>query len=127
MHQKQLFDIAFCIPVESDDLTAYGLIPELAGRPYYPVRTGRRDSKESFFDKAMAEIPRPNGNIIETLIDYFRSEDLMRGKQLGNFMGTGLPDPTIPPDFVEELRRKCPDDNNTISNMLNDEDIYRYS
>lgn len=29
--------------------------------------TGRRDSKESFFDKAIAEIPRPNGNISETL------------------------------------------------------------
>ncbi|KAK4367992.1 hypothetical protein RND71_011784 [Anisodus tanguticus] len=37
----------------------------LAGGPYYPVLTGRRDSKESFFDKAMAEIPRPNGNMSE--------------------------------------------------------------
>ncbi|OIT36549.1 PREDICTED: putative Peroxidase 48 [Nicotiana attenuata] len=39
----------------------------LAGGPYYPVLTGRRDSTESFFDEAMAEIPRPNGNISETL------------------------------------------------------------
>ncbi|XP_015158781.1 neutral peroxidase-like [Solanum tuberosum] len=39
----------------------------LLGWSTSPVRTGRRDSKESFFDKAMAEIPQPNGNIIETL------------------------------------------------------------
>ncbi|KAH0771196.1 hypothetical protein KY290_015177 [Solanum tuberosum] len=112
----------------------------LAGGPYYPVLTGRRDSKESFFDKAMAEIPRPNGNISETLrlfslrgFDERETVALLGAHNIGrigcqfirprlsNFTGTGLPDPTIPPDFVEELRRKCPDDNNTISNMLNDE------
>ncbi|XP_049383013.1 putative Peroxidase 48 [Solanum stenotomum] len=95
----------------------------------------------------MAEIPRPNGNIIETLkllslrgfderetvallviFSSFIAHNIGRigcqfiRPRLSNFTGTGLPDPTIPPDFVEELRRKCPDDNNTISNMLNDED-----
>ncbi|TMW84945.1 hypothetical protein EJD97_024083 [Solanum chilense] len=112
----------------------------LAGGPYYPVLTGRRDSKESFFDKAMAEIPRPNGNFSETLrlfsvrgFDERETVALLGAHNIGrigcqfirprlsNFTGTGLPDPTIPPYFLEELRRKCPDDNNTISNMLNDE------
>lgn len=102
--------------------------------------TGRRDSKESFFDKAMAEIPRPNGNFSETLrlfsvrgFDERETVALLGAHNIGrigcqfirprlsNFTGTGLPDPTIPPYFLEELRRKCPDDNNTISNMLNDE------
>ncbi|KAH0700317.1 hypothetical protein KY285_014569 [Solanum tuberosum] len=117
----------------------------LLGWSTSPVRTGRRDSKESFFDKAMAEIPQPNGNIIETLrlfslrgFDERETVALLGAHNIGrigcqfiqprlsNFTGTGLPDPTIPPDFVEELRQKCPDDNNTISNMLNDEG-YRYS
>ncbi|WMV16649.1 hypothetical protein MTR67_010034 [Solanum verrucosum] len=66
----------------------------------------------------MAEIPRPNGNIIETL----RLLSLRGFDEWETVALLGLPDPTIPPDFVEELRRKCPDDNNTISNMLNDED-----
>lgn len=35
-------------------------------------------------------------------------------------MGTGLPDPTIPSDFLEELMQKCPDDNSTINNMFNE-------
>ncbi|XP_055803617.1 peroxidase 49-like [Solanum dulcamara] len=34
--------------------------------------------------------------------------------------GTGLPDPTIPADFLEELKRKCPDDSNTINFMFNE-------
>ncbi|KAK6798162.1 hypothetical protein RDI58_005864 [Solanum bulbocastanum] len=87
----------------------------------------------------MAEIPRPNGNINETLRIFSLREFDERERvallgahnigrigcqfirpRLSNFMGTGLPDPTIPPDFVEELRRKCQDDNNTISNMLNE-------
>lgn len=121
----------------------------------------------------MAEIPRPNGNISETL-RLFSLEDLTRGKQwlslviflislpiihcvlicgihrvfwyflfivslsnvgghnigkigcefiwprLSNFMGTGLPDPTIPDDFLEELKQKCAEENNTINNMLDE-------
>ncbi|KAK4711929.1 hypothetical protein R3W88_006442 [Solanum pinnatisectum] len=88
----------------------------------------------------MAEIPRPNGNISETLrllslrgFDDRETVALLGAHNIGrigcqlirprlsNFTGTGLSDPTIPPDFLEELRQKCPDDNNTISNMLNDE------
>ncbi|XP_009801294.1 putative Peroxidase 48 [Nicotiana tabacum] len=111
----------------------------LAGGPYYPVLTGRKDSKESFFDEAMAEIPRPNGNISETLrlfslrgFDERETVALLGGHNIGkigcefirprlsNFMGTGLPDPTIPSDFLEELKRDCPENNSTINNMLNE-------
>nr|XP_018632817.1 putative Peroxidase 48 isoform X2 [Nicotiana tomentosiformis] len=111
----------------------------LAGGLYYPVLTGRRDSKESFFDEAMPEISRPDGNITETLklfslrgFDERETVALLGGHNIGkigcefirprlsNFMGTGLPDPTIPSDFLEELMRRCPDDNSTINNMLNE-------
>ncbi|KAJ8567474.1 hypothetical protein K7X08_019682 [Anisodus acutangulus] len=88
----------------------------LAGGPYYPVLTGRRDSKESFFDKAMAEIPRPNGNMRGHNIGRIGCEFIR--PRLSNFLGTGLPDPTLPPDFLEELKQKCPHDNNTINNMF---------
>ncbi|KAK4372249.1 hypothetical protein RND71_007633 [Anisodus tanguticus] len=39
--------------------------------------------------------------------------------RLSNFMGTGLPDPTLPSDFLEELKRNCPDSNSTISTSTN--------
>ncbi|CAN4083206.1 unnamed protein product [Withania somnifera] len=86
----------------------------------------------------MAEIPQPNGNISETLrlfslrgFDERETVALLGGHNIGrigcefirprlsNFMGTGLPDPTIPPDFLEELKRRCPDNDNTINNMFN--------
>ncbi|OIT37656.1 putative peroxidase 48 [Nicotiana attenuata] len=111
----------------------------LAGGPYYPVLTGRRDSKESLFDVAMAEIPRPNGNISETLrlfslrgFDERETVALLGGHNIGkigcefirprlsNFMETGLHDLTIPSDFLEELKRSCPENNSTINNMFNE-------
>ncbi|CAN4083271.1 unnamed protein product [Withania somnifera] len=86
----------------------------------------------------MAEIPQPNGNISETLrlfslrgFDERETVTLLGGHNIGrigcefirprlsNFMGTGLPDQTIPLDFLEELKRKCPDNDNTINNMFN--------
>ncbi|XP_075105990.1 putative Peroxidase 48 isoform X2 [Nicotiana tabacum] len=105
-----------------------------AGGLYYPVLMGRRDSKESFFDETMAEIPRPNGNITETLrlfslrgFDERETVALLGGHNIGkigcefiqlrfsNFMGTA-----IPSGFLEELMQKCPDDNSTITKMFNE-------
>ena len=37
------------------------------GGPFYPVFTGRRDSIQSYYNEAIAEIPKPDGNITETL------------------------------------------------------------
>nr|XP_016512590.1 PREDICTED: putative Peroxidase 48 isoform X2 [Nicotiana tabacum]XP_016512591.1 PREDICTED: putative Peroxidase 48 isoform X2 [Nicotiana tabacum] len=106
----------------------------MAGGLYYPVLMGRRDSKESFFDETMAEIPRPNGNITETLrlfslrgFDERETVALLGGHNIGkigcefiqlrfsNFMGTA-----IPSGFLEELMQKCPDDNSTITKMFNE-------
>lgn len=38
-----------------------------AGGPFYPLFTGRRDSTESYYAEAMAEIPRPDDNIRQIL------------------------------------------------------------
>lgn len=38
-----------------------------AGGPFYPVFTGRRDSNQSYFQEAMDDIPKPDGNITQTL------------------------------------------------------------
>lgn len=38
-----------------------------AGGPFYPVFTGRKDSSQSYFYEAMAEIPKPSDNINQTL------------------------------------------------------------
>ncbi|XP_028202023.1 putative Peroxidase 48 [Glycine soja] len=39
----------------------------LAGGPFYPVLTGRRDSHQSFFEEATDQIPRPDDNVTRTL------------------------------------------------------------
>ncbi|KAM7257925.1 hypothetical protein ACFE04_013666 [Oxalis oulophora] len=102
----------------------------LAGGPFYPVFTGRRDSLDSHFADAMAEIPRPNGNISETLRLFhqrgFEDRDivsLLGGHSIGhmscefirdrlyNFSGTGQPDPSIASDFLDELKQSCPEEN----------------
>ena len=36
-------------------------------------------------------------------------------KRLSNFKGTGLPDPTIAPDFLTEMRMRCQDSNGTTT------------
>ncbi|KAF9678639.1 hypothetical protein SADUNF_Sadunf07G0055400 [Salix dunnii] len=46
----------------------------LAGGPYYPIFTSKRDSTQSYFDEAMDEIPKPNNNITQTLF-LFSPED----------------------------------------------------
>jgi hypothetical protein len=38
-----------------------------AGGPFYPVLTGRRDSSHSYYVEALAEIPRPDDNVTQTL------------------------------------------------------------
>ncbi|CAK9174990.1 unnamed protein product [Ilex paraguariensis] len=87
----------------------------LSGGPFYPVLTGRRDSNQSFYEMAMAGIPRPDGNITETLrahnIGKIGCEFIQ--PRLGNFLGTGQPDPSIPVDFLEEMRIHCHDMGNS--------------
>ncbi|KAM1350287.1 hypothetical protein FF1_004256 [Malus domestica] len=107
----------------------------LADGPFYPVFTGRRDSTRSYPDEAMAEIPKPDDNITQTLhlfsLRGFSDREtvsLLGGHNIGkigcefiqarlnNFKGTGKPDPTVSPGFLNEMRIFC-DDNVTRSSQ----------
>ncbi|XP_030474907.1 putative Peroxidase 48 [Syzygium oleosum] len=106
----------------------------LAGGPFYPLFTGRRDSIQSYFAEATAEIPKPDDNVFRTLhlfglrgFDERETVSLLGGHNIGkigcefilerlhNFLGTGQPDPTISADFLSELRHNC-EDSQTSSN-----------
>ncbi|KAK6917551.1 hem peroxidase, partial [Dillenia turbinata] len=97
------------------------------GGPYYPVLTGRRDSKISYFNEATNHIPRPTDNVTQFLRAFaqrgFNAREtvaLLGAHNIGrmgcgvirarfNFSGTGNPDPSIPADLLNEMRRRCPD------------------
>ncbi|CBI27430.3 hypothetical protein VitviT2T_001222 [Vitis vinifera] len=104
----------------------------LAGGPFYPVFTGRRDSNQSYFQEAMDDIPKPDGNITQTLglftlrgFNERETVSLLGGHSIGkiscefiqgrlfNFSGTGQPDPSIASDFLDEMRRNCQDSGNS--------------
>ncbi|KAK7324311.1 hypothetical protein VNO77_27844 [Canavalia gladiata] len=107
----------------------------LAGGPFYPVLTGRRDSHQSFFEEATDQIPRPDDNVTRTLhlfslrgFNERETVSLLGGHNIGkigcdfiqqrlyNFQGTGQPDPSIPLDFLSQMRLNCPDNKNMSSN-----------
>ncbi|TQD88598.1 hypothetical protein C1H46_025855 [Malus baccata] len=109
--------------------------PGVADGPFYLVFTGRRDSTRSYPDEAMAEIPKPDDNITQTLhlfsLRGFSDREtvsLLGGHNIGkigcefiqarlnNFKGTGKPDPTVSPGFLNEMRIFC-DDNGTRSSQ----------
>ncbi|CAM8914026.1 hypothetical protein QQ045_031964 [Rhodiola kirilowii] len=104
----------------------------MAGGPFYPVFTGRLDSTRSYFDTAMAEIPKPDDNITQTLhlfslrgFDSRETVSLLGAHNIGkigcdfiqtrlnNFQGTGGPDRSLTPNFLDELRRTCQDNNSS--------------
>uniref|UniRef100_A0A7N0T153 Peroxidase n=1 Tax=Kalanchoe fedtschenkoi TaxID=63787 RepID=A0A7N0T153_KALFE len=112
----------------------------MAGGPFYPVFTGRRDSTSSHFNAAIAGIPKPDDNITQTLhlfslrgFDakethcivshgyFFSSFNVGKigcefiGPRLNNFQGTGRPDSTLTPNFLDEMRRSCEDNNSSDS------------
>ncbi|PQP92404.1 putative Peroxidase 48 [Prunus yedoensis var. nudiflora] len=108
----------------------------LAGGPFYPLVTGRRDSARSYYDEAMAEIPKPDDNITQTLhlfsLRGFTDREtvsLLGGHNIGkigcefiqsrlhNFRGTGNPDPTVSPSFFNEMRVFCEDNGNRKSSQ----------
>ncbi|KAL5159910.1 putative Peroxidase 48 [Glycine soja] len=108
----------------------------LAGGPFYPVLTGRRDSHQSFFEEATDQIPRPDDNVTRTLnlfnLRGFNAREtvsLLGGHNIGkigcdfiqqrlyNFQGTGQPDPSIPLDFLRQMRLNCPDSKNSSTSV----------
>ncbi|KAH0469627.1 hypothetical protein IEQ34_001185 [Dendrobium chrysotoxum] len=97
----------------------------LAGAPKYPVYTGRRDGSQSTAQSV--DLPPPDVTWEEALA-YFESKDLDvldLGTLLGahsvgmthcsniqdrlyNFNGTGRPDSSMDPNFLAQLKKKCP-------------------
>lgn len=98
----------------------------LAGGPFYPVFTGRKDGTRSYYAEALSDIPKPDENITETIRLFgsrgFSEKEtvaLLGAHSIGriscnffqsrlyNFSGTGRPDPSIPSDFLDEMRKDC--------------------
>ncbi|XP_028799600.1 putative Peroxidase 48 [Neltuma alba] len=109
----------------------------LAGGPFYPVLTGRKDSFQSFYEEANNQIPRPDDNINQTLrlfalrgFDERETVSLLGAHNIGkigcdfikqrlyNFHGTGRPDPSIPSDFLHQMRINCPDKMNSSDDKV---------
>ncbi|XP_052178887.1 putative Peroxidase 48 [Diospyros lotus] len=109
----------------------------LAGGPFYPILTGRKDSRSSYFAEALSDIPRPDGSISETLRLFsrrgFSTREIVAllgahniGRiscefiepRLHNFLGTGLPDQTMPADFLNEMTVICSDKQSNSSNTV---------
>ncbi|XVF77859.1 hypothetical protein PTKIN_Ptkin14bG0081100 [Pterospermum kingtungense] len=103
----------------------------LVGGPFYPVFTGRRDSIQSYYNEVIADIPKPDGKITETLhlfglkgFDEKETVTLLGAHSIGkiscefvqnrlyNFLGTGQPDPSIPLNFLNEMRINCQENQN---------------
>ncbi|KAK7335012.1 hypothetical protein VNO80_26782 [Phaseolus coccineus] len=82
----------------------------LAGGPFYPVLTGRRDNHQSFFKEATDQIPRPDDNVTRTL-HLFN----LRGFNARE-TNTRQPDPSIPLDFLRQMRLNCPNNSSTNNN-----------
>ncbi|XP_023553942.1 putative Peroxidase 48 [Cucurbita pepo subsp. pepo] len=112
----------------------------LAGGPFYPVFTGRRDSTRAYFEEAMAELPRPDDNINRTLylfaargLDERDMVSLLGAHNIGkigcqfilnrlyNFSGTSLPDPSIDPEFLNLMRFKCQEKEHNNTHVSHDQ------
>ncbi|KAK4428094.1 putative Peroxidase 48 [Sesamum alatum] len=98
----------------------------LAGGPFYPLYTCRRDSTTSFPIKATNELPSPRNNVSRILesfaskgFDESEAVSLLGAHSTGtvhckffnhrlyNFSGTNGPDPSIDPEFLQLLKLKC--------------------
>ncbi|XP_042055693.1 putative Peroxidase 48 [Salvia splendens] len=98
----------------------------LAGGQFYPVLTGRLDSKRAYPEDAAASLPSPHLNLGEALRSFaakgFDARETVAllgahstGKvhcsffynRLYNFSGTNGPDPSINAEFVMVLRSQC--------------------
>ncbi|KAK8453523.1 hypothetical protein SEVIR_5G296700v4 [Setaria viridis] len=98
----------------------------LVGGPTYPVLTGRRDSAQSSYYDVGGNIPGPNATYAMTLDAFARrgftereTVALLGAHSIGkvrcrfftdriyNFAGTGVPDDSIDPDMVGEMRAVC--------------------
>ncbi|XP_073015915.1 putative Peroxidase 48 [Primulina eburnea] len=98
----------------------------LAGGPFYPLYTGRKDSMVSFFEEATYELPSPQDDLSKTIesfatrgFDERETVSLLGAHSAGtihckffhnrlyNFSGTDGPDPSLDTEFLELLRSTC--------------------
>ncbi|XP_073316851.1 putative Peroxidase 48 [Primulina huaijiensis] len=98
----------------------------LAGGPFYPLYTGRKDSTVSFFEEATYELPSPQDDLSKTIesfatrgFDERETVSLLGAHSAGtihckffhsrlyNFSGTDGPDPSLDTEFLELLRSTC--------------------
>ncbi|KAK3028335.1 hypothetical protein RJ639_037797 [Escallonia herrerae] len=98
----------------------------LAGGPFYPLYTGRRDSNVSYPEIATYELPSPQDDLPKTITSFAsrgfderetvsllgaHSTGMIHCKfflnRLYNFDGTDEPDPTMDIEFLNLLRSKC--------------------
>ncbi|KAI3455427.1 hypothetical protein Pfo_012090 [Paulownia fortunei] len=98
----------------------------LAGGPFYPLYTGRKDSTVSFLEVATYELPSPQDDLSKTIesfasrgFDERETVSLLAAHSTGtihckfffnrlyNFSGTDGPDPSIDTEFLGLLRSKC--------------------
>nr|DAD26931.1 TPA_asm: hypothetical protein HUJ06_028399 [Nelumbo nucifera] len=98
----------------------------LAGGPFYPLRTGRRDSILSFRQIAASELPSPHDELAQTLttfatrgFDERETVTLLGAHSIGmihckffrnrlfSYKGTNGPDPTLEPEFLNLMRSRC--------------------
>ncbi|XP_027124480.2 putative Peroxidase 48 [Coffea arabica] len=98
----------------------------LAGGPFYPLYTGRRDSTLSYSEEATYDLPSPQDDVVK-ITEKFESRgfderetvSLLGAHSTGmihckfilnrlyNFGGTNRPDPSIDPEFLNLLRSQC--------------------
>ncbi|CAL5361370.1 unnamed protein product [Camellia sinensis] len=106
----------------------------LAGGPFYPLQTGRRDSTLSFSEVATYELPNPQNDLPQIVASFasrgFNEREtvsLLGAHSIGtihcrfilnrlyNFGGTDEPDPTLDPQFLDLLRSKCNDSHTSLA------------
>ncbi|KAF8025574.1 hypothetical protein BT93_F2420 [Corymbia citriodora subsp. variegata] len=98
----------------------------MAGGPFYPLSTGRRDSTQSYADLATYQLPSPYGDLSDTLASLgsrgFNEREIVNllgahsigaihcksfQSRLYNFSGTNEPDPSLDVGFLNLMRFKC--------------------
>ncbi|KAI6690034.1 hypothetical protein NL676_026862 [Syzygium grande] len=103
----------------------------MAGGPFYPLSTGRRDGMHSYADLATYQLPSPYGDLSDTLTSFgsrgFNEREIVSllgahsigvihcksfQSRLYNFSGTNKPDPSLDVGFLNLMRSKC---NNSLS------------
>ncbi|GAB2229655.1 hypothetical protein Droror1_Dr00013904 [Drosera rotundifolia] len=105
---------------------------ELLGGPYMEMKTGRRDTRESYASVVEALIPDPNASLATALsrfqsigIDTAGTVALLGAHSVGRTHCVNLvarlyptPDPTLDPAYASYLKGRCPTPNPDLKDVL---------